>query len=161
MNEAILRLPQHMGPGLIFGGVCDWAMDFNAGYATNGSQIGQGFVVVYVPPEIYSSASPTVTCLPSSTFVFPPWILSTSTSITPPTTTKMMVEEIWPSVSIENNGVTSTFYVLRTTATTITVFPIITTLISVWNLQWLDTSTTFYYLTSSIVPPSFTLREPP
>ncbi|KAL1966730.1 hypothetical protein VTN77DRAFT_3927 [Rasamsonia byssochlamydoides] len=146
--------------GLNFGGVCDWAMDLNASYAANGTEIGEGSGVVYVPPDIYSSASPTVTCLPPCTFVFPPWTLTTTTTITLPATT-MTVEEIWPSVSTETNGVTSTYYVSSTTVTTITPPPVTTATISVWNVEWTDTSDSIIYLTSSIVPPPFTLTEPP
>ncbi|RHZ49309.1 hypothetical protein CDV55_101421 [Aspergillus turcosus] len=146
--------------GLNFGGVCDWAMDLNASYAANGSQIGEGSGVVYISPEIYSSASPTVTCLPPCTFVFPPWTLTTTTTITPPATT-ITVEDIWPSVSTETNGVTSTYYVSSTTVTTITPPPIITATVSVWNVEWTDTSDSIIYLTSSIVPPPFTLTQPP
>jgi chitinase len=58
--------------GINFGGTCDWAMDVNASYAPNGTPIGEGSGVVYISPDIYSSASPTVTCLPPCAFVFPP-----------------------------------------------------------------------------------------
>jgi chitinase len=146
--------------GLNFGGTCDWAMDLNASYAPNGTPIGEGSGVVYISPDIYSSASPTVTCLPPCTFVFPPWTLSTMTTITIPATT-MSVEEIWPSVSTLTNGVTTTLYVTATTVTTITLPPITTDTISIWNIEWTNSLNNTLYLTSSIVPPAITLTESP
>ncbi|KAH0527290.1 hypothetical protein TsFJ059_002307 [Trichoderma semiorbis] len=108
-----------------FGGIADWAVDLNDSYTSNGTGIGEGSGVVYIPPSIYNETSPTVACSPPCTFVFPPWTLSTMTTICQPPVT-MTVEDIWPSVSTDDGGVTTTVYVSKTVVTTISIPPVIT-----------------------------------
>ncbi|KAM0454299.1 hypothetical protein ACHAPV_008378 [Trichoderma viride] len=143
-----------------FGGIADWAVDLNASYTSNGTEIGEGSGVVYIPPSIYNETSPTVACSPPCTFVFPPWTLSTMTTISQPPVT-MTVEDIWPSVSTDDGGVTTTVYVSKTVVTTISIPPVITDTISLWNVEWTDTDVNTIYLSSSIVFPGVTLTEPP
>lgn len=146
--------------GLNFGGVSDWAIDLNASFTDNGTEIGEGSGVVYIDPEIYNMPSPTIACLPPCTFVLPPWTLNTTTTIFVPPTT-IVVQDTWPSVSTDANGVTTSYYVTSTTTTTITPPPITTDIINVWNVQWIDPTPTVIYPTSSIVGPPFPLTEPP
>ncbi|QGA18027.1 hypothetical protein EYB26_005705 [Talaromyces marneffei] len=145
---------------LSFGGVCDWAIDLNASFADNGTEIGEGSGVVYIDPEIYHMPSPTIACLPPCTFVLPPWTLNSTTTIIVPATT-IVVQDTWPSVSTDGNGVTTSYYVTNTTTTIITPPPITTDIINVWNVHWLDPTPTVIYPTSSIVGPPFPLTESP
>lgn len=147
-------------------GTSDWAMDLNASYSGSlglgggGGDNGTGDAsgVVYISPDIFTDPDPTVACQPPCTFVFPPWTLSSTTTISQPPVT-MTVEDMWPLVETLDGGVTSTVYASTLTTTTITVPPLITDTISLWNFEWTDTQDDTIYLTSSVIFPPLTLTE--
>lgn len=108
-------------------------MDLETSYYGNGSEVRTGSGVVYIDPSVLTDPDATIACEPPCTFVLPPWILSTSTVITQPPITETILE-MYPSVQTLNNGVTSTVYVSVTTVTTITLPPVTTDMIDLWNI---------------------------
>lgn len=93
MDPSTYNARSSWAASLGFGGSSDWAIDLNASYAQNGTELGLGSGVVTISPEIFTSSAPTIACSPPCTFVFPPWTLSTPTTISQPATT-MTVEEV-------------------------------------------------------------------
>lgn len=144
--------------GMNFGGTSDWAMDLQDSYYSNGTEIGAGSGVVYIDPEILTQSAPTIACLPPCTFVLPPWTLSTMTTISQAPVTQT-VEEIWTSLTTNANGITSTVYVSSTITTVITIPPLVTDTISVYNVEWTDVDETIIYFTSSVIMPATVLTE--
>lgn len=143
---------------LNFGGTSDWAMDLETSYYGTGTEVGTGSGVVYVDPSILTQSDATIACQPPCTFVLPPWILSTSTIISQPPITETVLE-MYPSVHTLSNGVTSTVYISVMTVTTITLPPVTTETIEVWNVEWTDVDKTIIYFTSSVVFPPEILTE--
>ncbi len=213
--------------GLNFGGTVDWAIDLNQTYEVSQLQgpdgsLGSG--IIYIDPDIWKKPNPTLSCLPPCTFVMPPWVLSTTTTISIPPTTITLLNEPSPtttrqgvsesagglsgttsgqssagepsgttsgrSSSEESMGTTtgqssagestgttsgqssagrssgatssrsSEQSTSETVIITISIPPITTTEIPVWNLVWSDTILTPYptfSLISSIVPPPIIL----
>lgn len=139
--------------GLNFGGTSDWAMDLNQTFAD-----ADASNIVYISPDIWSEPDPTVACYPPCTFVFPPWSLSTPTTISRPPVT-MTLEETWPLIESLNGNITTTGYTTGTTVTTITLPPVTTDLIQVWNYEWTDTEIVTVYITSSVPFPPILLTE--
>lgn len=88
--------------------------DGTDGNGTNGGGSGGGSGVVSIDPSVYQDPNPSVTCQPPCTFVFPPWTLPYTTTISPPLVTSSIVD-YWPYVSTISGTVTSTFYVSKTT----------------------------------------------
>jgi chitinase len=122
-------------------------------------QIVLGTGEAYVGSGIYNGSTPYVYCQPPCTFVFPPWSLSTSTTLSMPLQT-VTVQDVWPYVSTAGNGAVTTVYVTQTVTTTISIPPIVTNQIPVWALPFPDTSRTVYNLESSIIFPAVTLSQP-
>lgn len=146
--------------GMNFAGTVDWAMDLDAdaggGFGFNGT--GDGYVALGT--EVYASADPTVFCQPPCTFCFPPWTLSDASTIfqSPITVT---VEDMFPVVTTDGNGITGTETVHVTITTTVILPPVVTNVVSVWDVTWTDASDTILYLTSSIMFPAVTLTHEP
>lgn len=149
-----------LAQSLNFGGTSDWAIDLETSYYGNGTEVGTGSGVVYVDPSILTQSDATIACQPPCTFVLPPWILSTSTVISQPPITETVLE-MYPSVQTLGDGVTSTVYVSVTTVTTITLPPVTTETIEVWNVEWTDVDETIIYFTSSVVFPPEIFTESP
>ncbi|KAF2167032.1 glycoside hydrolase family 18 protein [Zasmidium cellare ATCC 36951] len=142
-----------------FAGTSDWAIDLNVtggedgGGGGGGTGGGSGSGVVSIDPSVYSG-SPTVSCQPPCTFVFPPWTLPYTTTITPSPVTTSITEE-WPLVTTLSGMVTTTY----SSDTTITFPPITTTEVPVSNVEWTDTNAPVFTLTSSVLPPPATLSQ--
>jgi chitinase len=147
-----------LAQSLNFGGTSDWAMDLEASYYSNGTEIGTGSGDVYIDPANLTVPDPTVACIPPCTFIPPPWILSTSTVITQLPITETILE-MYQSTETLANGITSTVYVSTTTVTVITLPPLTTDTISVFNVEWTDVDQTVIYFTSSIIFPPVVLTE--
>lgn len=143
---------------LNFGGTSDWAMDLETSYYGNGTEVGTGSGVVYIDPSVLTDPDATIACEPPCTFVLPPWILSTSTVITQPPITETILE-MYPSIQTLTNGVTSMVYVSVTTVTTITLPPVTTDTISLWNVEWTNIDESIIYFTSSVIFPPIVLTE--
>ncbi|KAK6069383.1 killer toxin subunits alpha beta [Seiridium cupressi] len=117
---------------------------------------------VYISPDIYSGPDPVVACEPPCTLIFPPWILSTPTTISMPPAT-VTYEENW-STTTTINGAVITTSAASITSTVITVPPITTTEIDVWVVVWEDTDNDdndIIWLTSSVNFPPVTLTKAP
>ncbi|KAI0430580.1 hypothetical protein F5Y09DRAFT_307300 [Xylaria sp. FL1042] len=160
MTEATYNDRLQWAQSLNFGGVADWAMDLETSYYGNGTEVGTGSGVVYIDPSIFTDPDPTISCEPPCTFVLPPWSLSEPTVISHPPITETILG-IYTSVQTLANGVTSTAYVSVTTVTTITLPPLTTDKIELWNVEWTDVDETVIYLTSSVVFPLVILTESP
>ncbi|MCJ1386471.1 hypothetical protein MMC17_009597 [Xylographa soralifera] len=112
---------------LNMGGTSDWAMDLETSYYGNGTEVGTGSGIVYIDPSVLTDPDATVACLPPLLEMYP------------------LVQTI--------DGITSTIYVSVTTVTTITLAPLTTDTISVWNVEWTDVDETIIYFTSSVIFP--------
>ncbi|KAI0122362.1 class 5 chitinase 1 [Daldinia grandis] len=160
MTTATYNSRLQWAQSLNFGGVSDWALDLETSYYGNGTEVGTGSGVVYVDPGIFTDPDATIACEPPCTFVLPPWTLSESTVITQPPITKTILD-MYVSLQTLTNGVTSTLYVSVTAVTTITLPPLTTNKIDLWNVEWTNVDDTIIYFTSSVVFPPLILTESP
>lgn len=138
---------------------------------------GENDNVVIIDPSIYEDSNPKATCRPPCTFVLPPWTLPYTTTITPtPITSTVLLQ--WPSVSTGGGGATSTVYVSKTTGaygsfvcmhlstdhscavTTISLAPVTTAEIPVWNVEWTNTDELLTLTSSVILPPGVFHLQP-
>lgn len=150
--------------GLNFGGTSDWAIDLDADYDVgDGPGDGDnGSGPVFVSPDIYDEDDPVVACYPPCTFVLPPWVLSTTTTITMPPVT-VTYEENWvTTVTIDDSVITTS--AASITSTVITVPPVTTTEIDLWNVVWADEDDEdddddVIWLTSSVTFPPISLTQ--
>ncbi|KAL5040862.1 hypothetical protein BDW71DRAFT_201835 [Aspergillus fruticulosus] len=150
-----------------FLGYADWAVDLQGegGSATSSSSSAGSLSTGYIAPSIWSEASPVVTGLPGQTLVWPPLQLSSTTTITFPLwTTVLSYSTVSYTTYVGVNDATTTqgIYDVLTIPTVLTIDPVTTTEIAVWNVI-LPTETTdsIIYLTSSILPPPFTITVTP
>lgn len=86
----------------------------NSSDGGGGGNNGDGSGVVTIDPSIYGDPNPQVTCQPPCTFVFPPWTLPYTTTISPTPVTSSIVD-YWPYVTTISGIVTSTLYISKTT----------------------------------------------
>ncbi|KAH7317126.1 hypothetical protein B0I35DRAFT_461621 [Stachybotrys elegans] len=152
---------------LNFGGVVEWAIDLDADYAQGddpgGGDTGSG--VIIISPDIYEEEEPTVSCYPPCTFVFPPWILPSPTTITVDPVT-VTYEENW-STTISVSGGVITTSAASITSTVITLPPLTTTAIDIWEVVWdgeegeedEEDEEAIIWLTSSIRFPPVTITQ--
>jgi hypothetical protein len=112
---------------------------------------GKGSGPVYIAPDVYDSPDPAAQCFPPCTLIMPPWSLAKPTTISrPPTTVSYL--DTWDTTVV-------------TTSTVITLQPVTTTLIEVWNVIWLSGDSdsgktrTTVGLTSSVDFPPVTLTR--
>ncbi|KAI1123371.1 hypothetical protein F5Y10DRAFT_286254 [Nemania abortiva] len=158
MTTATYNSRLRWAQALNFGGVSDWAMDLETSYYGNGTEAGTGSGVVYIDPSVLTDPDPTIACDPPCTFVLPPWTLSETTVISQPPITETILD-MYASVLTLTNGVTSTVYVSITTVTTISLPPLTTDVIEIWNVEWTNVNETIIYFTSSVVFPPVVLTE--
>ncbi|CAK1362346.1 unnamed protein product [Cercospora beticola] len=153
--------------GLGLGGISDWAIDLDitgtrSGNGSNGGGGGENGEVVLIDPSIYSDPNPVAFCQPPCTFVFPPWQLPYTTTISPPPITSTVVNA-WNDVVTRRNPdgatTTETLSFTTTTVTVITVPAVTTTAINVWNWVWTNTDQSIATLTSSLKFPPLTLTQ--
>ena len=115
---------------------------------------GSGSAIVYIDPSIWKDPNPVINCQPPCTFVLPPLVLSSTTTIVfPPYTTSLDVA--WS----EPTGWTSTVQ-----TTTLTIPPLTTTAINVWeyivtNSDNASTVISSFHVTPSVLPPPFTITD--
>lgn len=149
--------------GLNFGGTSDWAIDLDANYGDNDGPgkgddgtIGKGGSGsagnVIISPDIYSQKGDAqVSCQPPCNFVFPPWILSQPTTISPPKATVTYFENWSTTITVSGAAITTT--ASSVTTTIISIPPITTQTISVWNHSWNGTNSTIWLTASVPIPP--------
>ncbi|KAM5465541.1 putative chitinase [Microsporum audouinii] len=151
---------------LNFGGTSDWAVDLEVSYGDDDGHGGgdSGSGPVYISPDIYETNDPVIGCYPPCTFVFPPWELSTTTTITVPPAA-IMYEETWET-TLTVSDVTITTSGAKVTSTVITIPPVKTTAIDLWNIVWTkggkdddDDKDQTIWLTSSVTFPPVTLTQ--
>lgn len=97
------------------GGISDWAIDLDVVGSRDGVGNGNGTGngtgdgdLVLIDPSIYSDPNPVAFCQPPCTFVFPPWQLPYTTTISPRPVTSTVVNA-WTDVVTRQNpdGATS------------------------------------------------------
>lgn len=130
------------------------------------SDSGIGSGIVYIAPQIWSEpqASRTIACVPPCTLVLPPLTLSFPTTISfPPWTTTLEVG--WTTTATLTNGTitsVSTFYTTISESTVLTVPPLTTSIIDIWNtIIPVNVTSTIIYPTSSVLPPSMVITDNP
>lgn len=158
-----------------FGGTMIWSIDLYSGPGSGDTPDGRGSsnpgspgsasgqsgsfdtessAIVYIDPIIWTQNNPVINCEPPCVFVLPPLLLPTATTITfPPYVTSLDIA--W-SVS---TGWTS---IIK--KTTLTIPPVTTTVINVWEYTVTDTKsaltvTSSFYVTSSVLPPTFIITD--
>lgn len=120
---------------------------------------------VYISPDILSSPDPVVYCVPPCSLILPPLVLPSATTISfPLLTTSLEVAWLTSQVTTLANGdvSTSTGYDRITETTTLTIPPVTTSLINLWNVNITGTQTdtsSVFYITSSVLPPPFTITD--
>ncbi|KAH7309629.1 pectate lyase superfamily protein-domain-containing protein [Stachybotrys elegans] len=125
-----------------------------------------GTDVVYIDPIIWdSSNTPTIQCIPPCTYILPPSVLDSPTTIRiPPLTTSLEVGwfESTSYVGPDGEDTTTTVFVSITQTTTITIPPIITTQIEIWNeiIQESVNSTVITARSSIPIPPIIVVDDP-
>ncbi|KAJ6437482.1 killer toxin subunits alpha beta protein [Purpureocillium lavendulum] len=121
---------------LNFGGTSDWAMDLDADYDTHSGPGGgdSGLGPIFISPDLYKQRHSKVECIPPCTFVFPPWVLTTPTTIVVPPAT-VTYEENW-AVTSTVGGAIITMPAASITTTVISIPPVTTTAIRLWNVVW-------------------------
>lgn len=113
---------------------------------------------------MWSKADPTIYCIPPCVYNLPPLTLSSTTTIIFPLFTTSL-EVAWSTTEITTltNGQISTWsgYHRITETTTLTIPPITTDRIDLWNVNVTSGSSALISITPSILPPPFTITDNP
>ncbi|KAL8651232.1 MAG: hypothetical protein Q9226_004788, partial [Calogaya cf. arnoldii] len=131
----------------------------------NSSQSGPETVLL--PPSIWTARDPVVQCEPPCIFVLPPYQLSTTTTITfPPYKTTLDVAWLTTVVTTASGGAVMTIesYTRTLQKTVLTIPPVITTAIDVWNIRLTGSerpTSLAIDVTSSVSPPPFQITDDP
>ncbi|MCJ1283616.1 hypothetical protein MMC26_002947 [Xylographa opegraphella] len=130
--------------------------DPGSGGGQNGGSEGNSSSIVYIDPKIWGEPNPVINCEPPCTFILPPLILSTPTTISFPLYTTSL-DVAWSA----STGWTS---IVETTV--ITIPPVTTTAIDVWEITVSDTNSatavvSSFWVTSSVLPPPFKITDNP
>ncbi|EEP77206.1 predicted protein [Uncinocarpus reesii 1704] len=160
------------------GGTFAWALDLGGpgtlgrpetlngsdleGANPDGSDSGSGDV--FISPNIFTESEPNIACVAPCTFILPPIPLGSSTTISfPPYSTSL--EVAWPTtitITLPGGAVSTSTGLGRTILnTTLTIPPVTTTVIEVWNwiLTDIEVTSTSHKITSSILPPPFVITD--
>ncbi|GIJ99593.1 hypothetical protein Aspvir_001727 [Aspergillus viridinutans] len=146
-----------------FLGTADWAVDVQSegGSSSSSSSDDNTTSMAYIGPTVWSEATLVVTGMPGETLVWPPLQLSGTTTISFPLwTTVLSFSTLSTSTYTDSDGSTSTdlVYDTLTIPTVITVPPVTTTAIPVWNIILpTDATDGDIELTSSVQPLTFTI----
>ncbi|KAL8987417.1 MAG: hypothetical protein Q9169_008701, partial [Polycauliona sp. 2 TL-2023] len=152
------------GPGSGLGDITENGGE-DGGLGANSSQSAPEPILL--PPSIWTAQDPVVQCEPPCIFVLPPYQLSFTTTITfPPYTTILDVAWLTTAVTTAPDGAISTVesYDRTLQETVLTIPPIITTAIEVWNIRLTDLnqpSSLSFDITSSVAPPPFQITDDP
>ncbi|KAJ6782792.1 hypothetical protein PWT90_04149 [Aphanocladium album] len=118
---------------------------------------------VYIDPGIWSSKSPTMSCVPPCTYILPKWPLGSETTIKfPPSTTSLEVGWTTTTTYTGFDGVVSntTAYVSVTVTTVLTVPDVTTSEVDVSNVAIPPgVDSTVIYPTTSVLPPPFVITD--
>lgn len=152
---------------LNFAGTSDWAIDLQMFTEDDGCPAGTCDQpgVLYVAPDVYTEINPVVTCSPPCQLILPPFILPTPTTVTfHPYSTSLEVAWTTTLTTTDSDQSTTTITTIARTivTTTLTIPPVTTTEINFWNTAIPNsTNVTAIWLTTSILPPPFTITDNP
>ena len=118
---------------------------------------------VYIDPSIWSGGSSIINCIPPCNYILPPFTLETTTTITFPLYTTSL-EVAWSTTKVKtlaNGHVSTSKGIWRTTKkTTLTIPPVTTNQINLWNVHVPSgAKSSLISLTTSILPPPFTITD--
>jgi hypothetical protein len=179
-DMATIAMKKQWASSHCYGGTMIWSIDLYSGPGSGNTPDGLGSsvtgdpaagggqdgssessnssAIVYIDPSIWQESEPVINCQPPCTFILPPLVLPTPTTITFPLYTTSL-DVAWS----ESTGWTS---IVQTT--TLTIPPLTTTAIEVWEYTVTDASTntgtkviSSFYVTSSVRPPPFTITDDP
>ncbi|PWY82115.1 hypothetical protein BO70DRAFT_429188 [Aspergillus heteromorphus CBS 117.55] len=146
-----------------FAGTAEWAIDLepNDGHSEDGE--GEGGQTLTIDPEIWTEATPAVTCSPPCYMIMPPLPLATTTTIDFP---DLDTHVTWRATATEtttfSDGSVLTYssFESYTVPTRVTISPVTTDYINVWNQQITSGQTTVHQ-TSSVQPSPFAVTFTP
>lgn len=180
-DATTLKQKAEFASSLCLGGTFAWALDLGGpgtmrppgmleddmgleGADPDGSNSGSG--AVYISPKIYDESNPDFGCIPPCEVIMPPRVLDKPTTMSfPPYETSLEVAW-WETSTTMVSGTVSTSTWLEKTVqtTTLTIPPLTTTAIGVWNWNITGVNSdksTKYTLTESIHPPPFVITHHP
>ncbi|EEQ31286.1 symbiotic chitinase [Microsporum canis CBS 113480] len=181
-DATTLKQKADLANSMCLGGTFAWAVDLGGpgtlktpnnmrqgeigldGASMDGGSGGSGDV--YISPEIYDNDNPQVSCVPPCNLIMPPWTLPTPTTISfPPYITSL--EVVWTTtttITLSNGAISTSTGISRTIqTTTLTIPPVTTSVIEMWNWNITEASATYteYTLTSSVAPAPFIITNDP
>ncbi|KAL8966795.1 MAG: hypothetical protein Q9183_003206, partial [Haloplaca sp. 2 TL-2023] len=171
-DEETTALKKTWASGYCFGGTMIWSIDFKNGGGSNSNDPSELAPItkddgpsgdVYIDPAIWNDTSPVISCIPPCQYILPPITLNEVTTITFPLyTTSLQVAWRTTIVTTLPGGEvsTSTTFDRTVQTTTLTIPPLTTSKINVWNVNiTAGVTATPITLTSSILPPPFTITD--
>lgn len=118
---------------------------------------------VYISPDVWTGGDSVINCIPPCVYILPPLILPSATTTTFPLLMTSL-EVAWKTTktnTIGNGQVsTSVGYDSTIDKTIVTIPPVTTNQIDLWNVNiTAGASSSIVYITSSIAPPPFTITD--
>lgn len=118
---------------------------------------------VYISPDVWTGGDSVINCIPPCVYILPPLILPSATTIIFPLLTTSL-EVAWKTTKTTTLGngqvTTSVGYDSTIQKTTLTIPPVTTDQIDLWNVNiTAGASSSIVYITSSIAPPPFTITD--
>ncbi|KAJ5629393.1 hypothetical protein N7528_003050 [Penicillium herquei] len=153
-----------------FAGTAEWAIDLEQFWPFSNSSSGEAAgesggqpETISVDPTIWSEPTPVVSCSAPCYMIMPPQSLTSETVISfPPWNTHVTWRATETSTTTLVDGYVDTFSVYSTyvVPTQITIAPVTTSLINMWN-QPITPGQTVVYQTSSVEPSPFAITYTP
>ncbi|KAJ5737069.1 uncharacterized protein N7483_002194 [Penicillium malachiteum] len=167
MTNSTKASRQAMYQSYNFAGTAEWAIDLEQFWPfSNSSSDGSGETggqTISVDPTIWSEPTPIVSCSPPCYMIMPPQPLTSETVISfPPWNTHVTWRATETSTTTLVDGYVDTFslYSTYTVPTQITIAPVTTSYINMWNQQ-ITPGQTVVYQTSSVEPSPFAITYTP
>ncbi|KAJ5634467.1 hypothetical protein N7528_002309 [Penicillium herquei] len=149
-----------------FAGTSEWAIDLEAFVSDDSSSSDSddtGGQTIYIDPAVWTTPSPVVTCSPPCYMVMPPKPLATNTTISFPewcTHISWRATSVQTTTLIDDSVDTYNLFSTYTIPTCLSIAPINTGYINVWNQQITPGQTTVHQ-TSSVEPTPFPITYTP
>ncbi|KAJ5720849.1 uncharacterized protein N7483_008783 [Penicillium malachiteum] len=145
-----------------FAGTSEWAIDLEAFVSSDSTSSDSdsddtGGQTIYIDPDLWTKPTPVVTCSPPCYMIMPPKPLATNTTIDFPewcTHISWRATEVQTTTLIDDSVDVYSLFPTYTIPTCLTIQPIQTNYINVWNQQ-ITPGQTIVHQTSSIEPSPF------